>query len=183
MTGEELVFGTVSRLDPVKNQRMMLKAFSLFCAQHGNCRLLMVGDGPDRTMLEDYARNLGIEDKTVFTGFQSNPVDYLDAMDIFLLSSHTEGTSMTLLEAMSLGKPCIVTQVGGNPELVQGEINGLLVPTNDPAAMSAAMVRLADDTAFKNQLGEHANTMFHRKFSATKMAGRYAGCYRHVTSR
>ncbi|MEH6562310.1 MAG: glycosyltransferase, partial [Marinobacter sp.] len=92
MTGEDIVFGTVSRLDPVKNQRMMLKAFSLYCAQHGNCRLLMVGDGPDRSMLEGYARKLGIEAKTVFTGFQSNPVDYLDAMDVFLLSSHTEGT-------------------------------------------------------------------------------------------
>lgn len=183
ITAEDIVFGTVSRLDPVKNQRMMLEAFSLFCAQHGNCRLLMVGDGPDRSMLEGYAQKLGIEGKTVFTGFQSNPVDYLDAMDVFLLSSHTEGTSMTLLEAMSISKPCIVTQVGGNPELVRDGMNGLLVPTNDPAAMSAAMARLADDTALRAELGEHARTIFSSEFSAKKMAAQYVGCYQHIMSR
>jgi glycosyltransferase involved in cell wall biosynthesis len=142
----------------------------------------MVGDEPDRVMLENCAWNLGIEDKAVFTGFQSNSVDYLDTMDIFMLSSHTEGPFMTLLKAMSLGKACIVTQVGGNPELVQGEINGLLVPASDPMAMSAAMVRLADDRAFGKQLGEHSNTIFHCKFSAIKISGRYACFYPHVTS-
>ncbi|MCK0163985.1 glycosyltransferase [Marinobacter sp. S6332] len=182
LAGGELVFGTVSRLDPVKNQRMMLKAFSLFCLHYGSCRLLMVGDGPDRAMLENYARELGVDDKVVFTGFQSNAVDYLEATDIFLLSSHTEGTSMTLLEAMSLGKPCIVTRVGGNPELVQDETNGLLVPTNDSESMSNAMVRMAESTLLRRDLGEQASATFYRQFSAEKMAADYTSCYQHVVS-
>jgi sugar transferase (PEP-CTERM/EpsH1 system associated) len=174
---DDLVLGTVSRLDPVKNQRMMLEAFSLFSASKAECWLLMVGDGPDRTMLEAFAGQLGIGERVIFTGFQSNPADYLNAMDIFLLSSHTEGTSMTVLEAMSLGKPCILTQVGGNPELVQDQVSGLLVPPQNPEAMATAMEKLANSQALSQRLGEQARAAFDRRFSARTMAENYIGCY------
>ena len=75
----------------------------------------MVGDGPDKEKLIALAAELGISERTVFTGFINNPIHYLSAMDVFLLSSHTEGTSMTLLEAMSLKIPSVATRVGGKP--------------------------------------------------------------------
>lgn len=171
------VFGTVSRLDPVKNQRMMFKAFAIFHSMHPQSWLLMVGDGPDRKMLQTYAQELGVDRRVIFTGFQSQPARYLEALDVFLLSSHTEGTSMTLLEAMSLGKPCVVTAVGGNPELIRDESNGLLVPSDDAMALSNAMQRLVDDKQLMARLGRNALTVFERDFSAHKMAAAYAALY------
>lgn len=171
------VCGTVSRLDPVKNQRMMLKAFSMLHRDCDNNWLLMVGDGPDSTMLKQYAVELGIAERVVFTGFQSEPGPYLAAMDVFLLSSHTEGTSMTLLEAMSLGKPCVVTNVGGNPELVNHGVNGLLVPTDNPDAMFQAMAGLQKNSDQMESMGQKAQNRFHLEFAAEQMAQQYAGCY------
>lgn len=182
IAGDDLVLGTVSRLDPVKNQRMMLKAFSLFAGKEPGCWLLIVGDGPDRAMLEEYARQLGIENRVIFTGFQSAPVRYLEIMDIFLLSSHTEGTSMTVLEAMSLGKPCILTRVGGNPELVEDQVSGILVQTENSNAMAAAIGELVENKALRHRLGEQAKATFERRFSASKMADNYLGCYQNFVT-
>src|SRR5690554_2911354 len=124
---DAFVVGTVSRLDPVKNQAVMLQAFKLFLDRSPQAWLLMVGDGPDREKLVKLAHDLRIASRVTFTGFIQSPVNHLAMMEVFLLSSHTEGTSMTLLEAMSLGIPAVATNVGGTPEIVADEETGFLV--------------------------------------------------------
>src|SRR5690606_15548443 len=104
--------------------------------------LLMVGDGPDRAALEALARELDINARVIFTGFKTKPADFLAALDLFLLSSFTEGTSMTLLEAMSLGIPAVVTDVGGNPEIIEQGSTGLLTPSDDDRSFADAMLSL-----------------------------------------
>lgn len=171
------VVGTVARLDPVKNQAMMLEAFYRFLESHPHSWLLMVGDGPDRSMLERRARELGIWDRAIFTGFVNEPVNHLSLMDVFLLSSHTEGTSMTLLEAMSLGIPSLVTEVGGNPEIVQHGENGLLVPPNDPGRFCDSLTELHADAVLRERLKGGALRAFESRFSARAMVREYMSVY------
>ncbi len=172
-----LVVGTVSRLDPVKNQPMMLKAFRLFLNKYPNAFLLMVGDGPDRDKLLGLAQKLGIGDNTIFTGFITSPVHHLSIMDLFLLSSHTEGTSMTLLEAMSLKIPAVVTNVGGNPEITVQNTTGKLTEPDNAESFANAMIELASSSRVKKELGEKARQRFCERFSAQAMIERYLSIY------
>lgn len=175
--GDAFVVGTVARLDPVKNQSMMLRAFSQVKRQVPGAWLLMVGDGPDRAELEGLAKTLGVDDQVIFTGFIASPKDHLATMDVFLLSSHTEGTSMTLLEAMSLGIPSVVTNVGGNPEIVTEGENGFLVRSDDEKAFANAMLRLHGDTLLRQQMASNSRKLFTERFSVQKMVDAYSNLY------
>lgn len=179
--GEDtLVFGTVSRLDSVKNQHMMISAFRLFLNRGGDGRLLIVGDGPERVSLEEQVRKLDLTSDVVFTGFIDSPEAYLGAMDVFLLSSFTEGTSMTLLEAMSLGIPQIVTNVGGNPEIVKDGETGVLLESDDVDAMCSAMLELSADSQRRSEFGKASIEHFMANFSLEMMIDRYLGIYRQT---
>lgn len=174
---DTFVVGTVSRLDPVKNQGMMLNAFKAFHQKNPESCLLLVGDGPERQKLEQQVIRLGLQNQVIFTGFISQPEDYLAAMDLFLLSSHTEGTSMTLLEAMSLGLPAVVTNVGGNPEIVEDGRTGLVTPPDDSKAFFEAMERIFRDRGLYQQISCEAQKAFMDRFSAKSMSDKYAACY------
>ena len=159
---DAFVVGTVSRLDPVKNQVMMLRAFKQFSEKQPDSYLLMVGDGPDKAKLVSLAEEYGISARVIFTGFINSPVHYLAAMDVFLLSSHTEGTSMTLLEAMSLEVPAVATRVGGNPEIIEDDVTGILV---EPGM------------AHPFAEGQAARLSFNTRFSAGSMVYQYSKIY------
>lgn len=171
------IVGTVSRLDPVKNQPMMLLAFRRFLSQCPQAWLVMVGDGPDRAKLEALARELQIERRVIFTGFKTKPVDYLALLDIFLLSSLTEGTSMTLLEAMSLGIPAVATEVGGNPEIVMDGVTGLLSPSEDDAKFAQNMLRIWQDEDLRQAMSVAASRLFQERFSVQMMVKQYMKVY------
>lgn len=127
---DTIILGTIARLDPIKNHSMMLDAFALVLKEYPNTVLIIVGDGEERNNIEEKIKQLDIKDKVILPGYEPQPQHYLALMDIFLLSSLSEGTSMTLLEAMALGKPCVVTDAGGNSEVVTHGENGL-VALND----------------------------------------------------
>ncbi len=174
-----LVVGTVSRLDPVKNQTMMIRAFQRFREQMPDAILLMVGDGPERDLLEKLVADCGLADWVRFTGFIEQPQQYLALMDIFLLSSFTEGTSMTLLEAMSLGIPCVATRVGGNPEIVVDGETGFLVDSDDAEGFSGAMIRLAKEQETRKRFSDAGVRRFREHFSVNRMADEYLSVYQH----
>lgn len=177
LTDDLLVLGTIARLDPVKNQAMMLHSFALVQTEFPNSRLLIVGDGPSRQELEQLTLELGLKELVIFTGFINDPVSYLQLMDIYLLSSFTEGTSMTLLEAMNLGKPCVVTSVGGNPEIVIDEVSGYVTPSNDPGSFANAIQKLLSDTNKRNIFGVKGKNIFYEYFSIERMTVRYKEIY------
>lgn len=178
--GDALVLGTISRLDPIKNQRMLLKAFARAYAAAPHLRLLIVGDGPLREELQALAGELGIAAAVIFTGFQANPQDYLSIMDIFLLPSLSEGTSMTLLEAMSFSKPAIATAVGGTPEIIEHERTGLLIANQDETGLVAAIARLASDNALRETLGRAARQSYEQRFTLAAMTSEYEKLYDRV---
>ena len=172
------VFGTVSRLDPVKNQSMMLRAFHQVLRAVPNAYLLVVGDGPERKPLEDVCTQLSISERVRFTGFVERPADHLASMDVFLLSSYTEGTSMTLLEAMSLGIPQVVTDVGGNPEIVRSDETGFLTPSDDEDEFACAMIRLSKHPDLRMRMAQASLDRFQQTFRADAMVNRYLQAYR-----
>ena len=181
--GSDFVLGTVARLDPVKNQILMLDAFAEVLKEKPNCWLLIVGDGPDRALLENKANELGVSGRTIFTGFIAQPLNYLAAMDVFLLSSHTEGTSMTLLEAMSLGIPAVVTNVGGNPEIVVDNKTGILTEPGSLEAFARSIKKLISDRAMLENFSRESRATFARAFSLERMIASYELLYERAISK
>jgi glycosyltransferase involved in cell wall biosynthesis len=174
----ETVIGTVARLDAVKNQALILKALRALLDQNFRVRLILVGDGPERKNLEKLTTNLKLEESVIFTGFQSQPADYLSLMDIFLLPSFTEGTSMTLLEAMSLGIPAVATRVGGTPEIVADGETGLLIESDDLPGFTSAIHLLLEQPNKLSNMAQQAKRCFEERFSAQQMVEQYEHCYR-----
>lgn len=171
------VLGTVSRLDKVKNQRMMIDAFAELLKTHPTAVLLMIGDGPERSALERRVAALNISESVRFTGFINRPAQYLGLMNIFLLSSFTEGTSMTLLEAMSLGIPAVATHVGGNPEIVIDGQTGFLTENNNKEAFLSAMLKLLENPGLWQSCSRLSRERFNKYYSINHMASQYTAIY------
>lgn len=140
---------TIARFHPVKDHRTLLQAFSQVATAVQDVDLLLVGDGPLRGELEQFAWSLGLADRIRFLGVRDDVADILAVADVFALTSVSEAASITLLEAMASRVPVVVTEVGGNPEIVRHGIDGLLAPRGDALAIAAAIVTLleAPDTA------------------------------------
>src|SRR5262249_37549911 len=124
------VFGTVGRIDPIKNQRSLIEAFAALAAERPTerrmLRLIIVGGGPLLEQLRAQASDLGVADLVWLPGARNDIPDLMRAMDVFVLPSINEGISNTLLEAMAASKPVIAARVGGNPELVDAGQTGAL---------------------------------------------------------
>jgi glycosyltransferase involved in cell wall biosynthesis len=114
----------------------------------------VVGDGGNKKELEEYACQLGLGQRILFTGFRGDVPELLSEVAISVLPSLSEGTSNTLLESMAAGVPVIATRVGGNPEVIEDGVSGLLVPPRDSAALAAAMDRLLEDEILALALGQ-----------------------------
>lgn len=179
---EEIVIGTVARLDAVKNQKLILDATRQLVDQGHNIRTLLVGEGPEKENLKTLSEDLNLGDRVIFTGYQPNPADYLALMDIFLLPSHTEGTSMTILESMSLAIPVIATRVGGTPEIIENEKTGLLIEPNSLEELLDSINFLISDLRQRKLLSDNAKLRFKQLFSAEKMVDEYQKIYRRISA-
>ena len=177
---DDLVFGTIARLDPIKNQTLMISAFATVLVQYPKARLVIVGDGEERARLTALTKQLAICDNVIFTGYIARPGEILNSMDVFLLSSLSEGTSMTLLEAMALGKPCIVTDAGGNSEVILDGDNGIVTPNDDLDRFAQAMLELAKNKELRLKMSKAARTRFLDLFVADKMIQKYHDIYHRV---
>jgi L-malate glycosyltransferase len=151
----------IARFHPVKDQAMLLRAFREVAAARPDVDLLLVGDGRLRPELEKLVRELGIEPRVRFLGVRFDVPDILRAIDVFALTSVSEAASLTLLEAMASALPVVVTEVGGNPEMVRHKSEGLLVPRGDAGAAAAALLHLLDNPAAAAAMGaaSHARVL------------------------
>jgi N-acetyl-alpha-D-glucosaminyl L-malate synthase BshA len=170
----------VARFHPVKDQAMLLRAFALVAAARADVDLLLVGDGPLRPDLEGLVRQLGIATRVRFLGVRSDVPDVLRAADVFALTSVSEAASLTLLEAMACAVPVVVTEVGGNPEMVRHEVEGLLVPRGDAAAAAAALLRLLDDPAEAAVLGAAGRARVLERYRLERTVRSYLRLYRRL---
>jgi glycosyltransferase involved in cell wall biosynthesis len=156
--------GTVSRMIPEKGISDLLRAFVQVRPRIPGVVLSLVGDGPNRQEFENEARQLGLGESVVFHGWRSDATELMSYFDVFVLPSWSEGTPLTVMEAMALGRPVIATDVGGVRDLVTHMQTGVLVAPRSPEAIADAIESLLGDPALRSQLSrkarEHALTSF-----------------------
>ena len=175
---DRLYLITVARFHPVKDHATLLRAFERVARARADVDLLLAGDGPKRDEIEAQIKGASLEGRVRLLGVRSDVADLLRASDVFVLSSVSEAASITLLEAMASGLPSVVTDVGGNPELVRRDIDGLLVPRGDDAAMARAMMQLLENEAVRRTMGAAAAARVRREFRIDQTIDAYARLYR-----
>ena len=163
---DALVFGTVSRLTPMKGIDFSLNAFVEIVKALPKAIYVLVGDGDHAEQYKEMVRELKIDDKVKFLGYQSNVFEPLTAMDIFLFPSLKEAMGISVVEALAVGLPVVSTNVGGLPEVVSANV-GSLVPPEDANAMAQAAVELAKGD--RDQLSRDAKDRVHGMFSVSSM--------------
>ena len=162
---------------------MLLRGFASAAAVLPDVDLLMVGDGPLRPDLERLTRELGIEERVQFLGIRRDVAEVLRAADAFALTSVSEAASLTLLEAMATGLPVVVTNVGGNPEIVRAGIDGLLVPRGDWNACGGAIVKLFREPGWIETLGANARQRVFEKYRLERTIAAYFELYQRLVGR
>jgi len=171
------VLGTVARLDPVKDHRTLLKALEIVIRSFPDSILLIVGDGPERKMIEAEVSKRDLAHYVRLLGKRLDIPELLSSMDLFVSSSLGEGLSMTLIEAMAAGKAILATRVGGTPELIADKVNGLLVPPDNARAFAEAAIELLHDRDRLKRMGEASRRRFRAEFSAEIMVKKYEELY------
>jgi sugar transferase (PEP-CTERM/EpsH1 system associated) len=173
-----IIVGTVGRLDPVKDHMVLVRAAESARQQGLDLRLVIVGDGPHRASIErELSRSTQLARSTTLAGDVRNVPEWLNAFDIFVLPSISEGMSNTLLEAMATGIAPIATAVGGNRELIEHGQCGLLSPPGDPNALGNLILDLAQNQDRRLHLGSQARARVVSKFGLVHMLEQYEQMY------
>jgi sugar transferase (PEP-CTERM/EpsH1 system associated) len=177
---DAFVIGTVGRLEAVKDQLLLARAFcrllDLDPALRSRARLVIVGDGSLRAEIENMLSGANLRELAWLPGFRSNAEIFYRAFDVFVLPSRREGISNTVLEAMASGLPVVATHVGGNPEIVLSS-TGQLVPAGDPDAMARALMRYIRDPNLAGQQGRAGLARAETGFSLPAMMQSYMEVY------
>lgn len=180
-TSGQIVIGTVGRMQAVKDQPTLARAFVRLWRElpgaREQVRLAMVGDGPLRAETQRILIEGGAEAGAWLPGERDDVAAFLRSLDVFVLPSLAEGISNTILEAMACGLPVVATAVGGNPELVRDGASGILVPPADPAQMAAAIRRYLDDPALRARHGAEARRAVEQRFRMNAMVQAYLALY------
>jgi glycosyltransferase involved in cell wall biosynthesis len=177
---DEVLVGAVGRLVEPKALHILIEAVSQLAQTMSQVRLVLVGDGPLRSELEKQAADLGISDRVLFAGMRMDIPAVLSAIDVYVMSSKSEGLPVSLLEAMSAEKPVVATKVGGIPEAVTDRREALLVQPNDPSALADAINEVISDPELAAQLGRRARERVTSAYSVAATARALEQVYRDL---
>lgn len=173
----KFVIGTIAGLRKQKALDNLIKAFSIFHSRVQASVLVIAGIGEEEENLKSLAKELRINDSVYFLGFKGNVADVLSGLDVFALSSEYEGLPISMLEAMVMKVPVVVTPVGGIPWVIKNEYNGLLCECKDVIQMANAFYRLYKDNSFSHSIAEAGYRSIIEEFSYKKMAEQYFSVY------
>ena len=174
---DEFLVGTAGRFDPIKNLPMLLKSIAGARKKTTSLRGLLLGDGPIFEQIRELRDRLGLSGHVVMPGHREDARRLIQCMDLFVLSSFSEGTSMALLEAMAAGVPAAVTAVGGNPEVVVGEQTGWVVASDSIKELTGAISDAVSHPQKSLEFGEAGRRRFEEKFTREKMLQSYRMIY------
>lgn len=176
------VVGMVANFDrPVKGVSYFVEALGFVARRVPDVRFLLVGMGDPRDAVAR-SRELGVADNLIVTGFRSDVEAIYNLLDVSVLTSLSEGLSITILESMRAGCPVVATDVGGNPELVVPGETGFLVPPRDAAATAGRIMELLSDAGLRERMGRRAATIVEARFSLDRVAESYGEVYDNVAS-
>ena len=175
------VVGTVARMYPEKNLPLLVRAFARVAAERRRAVLVVAGDGPDRPACERLARELGVEGRIHFLGTRSDVARILSSLDVFVLSSRTEGLPVAVVEAMAAECPVVATDVGAVRELVRDGHNGWLVPSGGEVALADRVLWLLTRPEDARAMGARGAEVFRASYTLERMAAEYGRLYREAT--
>lgn len=177
---DAFIVGTVGRFDPIKNLGLLVDGLARAAPGVDRLRALLVGDGPGMDTLRRRVEDAGLRDRVCFTGYRSDARELTRCMDLFVLSSHSEGLSVALLDAQAAGVPAVVTAVGGNPDVVADGVTGWVIPPGDVDALSRAIASAATDPQRCREFGAAAIQRHAERFDWEAMLRRYRVIYRDM---
>lgn len=184
LTPESIVVGSVGRLATVKNQKLLITAVAQLLDNQPELRpivrCVLVGEGPEREALEQCIAQRNLKDSVWMTGDRDDVPVLLSAMNVFVLPSLNEGISNTVLEAMASGLPVVATRVGGNPELVEDGVNGILVPSNDASALAQALASILTKPERIREMGKAGRLQIENSFDWAATVAAYIKVYDEV---
>ncbi len=177
-----VVIGTMGRLVAVKGHSYLIQAMPLILKEIPHCQLIIAGDGPLRSRLQDQIADLKIANHVKLMGYIKDITVFFALADIFALPSLSEGLPITLLEAMAFGKPVIASSVGGIPEVLTYESAGELIPPADANTLAQAIITLLKDKGKMNLLSKRNRKLVENQFSAKTMARQYLDMYKRLVA-
>ena len=172
-----LLMGSIGRMDSNKNHAMLLQIFAVLMEKWPALRLVIIGDGPLKSQLAAMAEQLGVAQKVCLPGSIPQAARYLQAMDVFCLSSHTEGMPNVIMEAAAAGVPVVSTTCGGSVELIECGVTGFLVSLNDAASMAKRIELLLANEEQRRSIGQAGREKMCRAFSIQAMVNRMTQVY------
>jgi glycosyltransferase involved in cell wall biosynthesis len=166
---DEPVVGMAAQFIPRKGHRVLMDAAPVILARHPRTRFLLFGQGPEESAVREYAAAVGLGDRVVFAGFRDDMPRILPCLDVLAHPATMEGLGVALLQAAACGVPVVASRVGGIPEAVRDDVNGILVAPGDSDALAEAVSRLLADPALARQLAEGGPELVRRCFSIPAM--------------
>lgn len=182
IANDERLVLAVGRLSKEKAHIDLIAAFSCLGGSNPEikAKLIIVGEGPERTRLEAAADSFGCKERVIFAGQLSDVWPFYFASDVFALPSHSEGSPNVLLEAMTAGIPIVATEVGGVPEMVEHNESALLVPANAPPALAAAIARVLTNKDLAQRLTAQASALVATRYAPENYVRSLVEIYREV---
>jgi glycosyltransferase involved in cell wall biosynthesis len=174
------IAGTVGRLSEEKNHLELLRAFRIAAEGMGDPYLAILGEGEMEHRLRAEAENLGIAGRVIFLGSTGDIERFYGALDLFVLSSASEGIPLTLLEAMASGLPALAPPVGGIPEVMEDGLSGYFYTPGSCEAMAERMIELLSDRGMGRRMGMRGRTIVKEDFNAERFASGQDDIYREV---
>ena len=169
--------GITANLRPVKNIELLIRAARRLAPSHPKVRFEIAGEGESRGRIEALIESLDLGDRVTLLGTVSDVPAFLDRLDVAVLCSRTEGISNAIMEYMAAGLPTVATNVGGNAELVENEVTGLLSPSDDEQCLAGAIDRLLRDRALAARLGATARQRAFAQYGLETQVRRYEDFY------
>jgi len=173
----DLLVGTIGSLNKQKDTDVLIKAFAAMHAKWPNTELLIIGKGERLRELQRLSKKQGVEDSVIFAGAMADVNTALFSMDLFVLPSRSEAFGISILEAMRASVPVIASRVGGIPEIITDNYNGLLFESGNVKSLSATMLKLLNDKRLQKKIVSHYPETL-RKFSAKNMTKQVEEIYR-----
>lgn len=168
----------VGRLSPPKNHMMLIEAFKIVHIALPDAELILIGKGELEDQIRMRVNELGLSECVRFEGEKNDVFSYLNRADVFVFPSQWEGFGLALAEAMATGLPCVATDVGGIPDMIDDGVNGILVDVN-VESIAKGMLRMSDEV-LRERLGREARKKTLRQFSAEAMAKKYLELYQSM---
>jgi glycosyltransferase involved in cell wall biosynthesis len=172
----------VGRFSEEKGFDILVRAWPKVIEQIPNSRLVVVGDGPDLPLLKNLTQDLRIEETVSFEGMQNNVIDYFSKADVFVLPSRNEGMSNALLEAMSMERACVVSDIPANCEVLSSGVEGLVFRKDDPDDLAAQVIQLLKNPQIGKELGINARRRIMSQYSIDRIAKRYEDLFLQIFS-